>query len=304
MRQFSNFDSIAEKKVFKHIESVWGKDYRIYPQLPFTKIFAIDTLNITAEERDYLLKTNIDYTICDINDKPIMCIEFDGWCHGFNKGGKYVSIIEDPIRKLKFELKLKIAIEHNYPFYIVSYDEDQKYYISEKNYLTVLDGIIGQTISRIHFEEKIKEYQQAYRFTIDSLKGPEQQNFIQDMVTSAEVELEMTFDPIVKRASAIETALNRKNIILITGHKRLSDPELPELKDMFDTEDFQKRLHAMKDCKRIGCEAFCETPKGIVKETVWIRNFESMDASPLTIVVNIADLLVFSKTAQIYGIKI
>ena len=56
-----------------------------YAHLPFTKIFDITTLNVNEIERDFLLKTNVDYTICDKKDKPLMCIEFDGMGHGFCK---------------------------------------------------------------------------------------------------------------------------------------------------------------------------------------------------------------------------
>lgn len=296
------FDGYHEKELFGHLNSMWKGNFNIYPQLPFTKIFDIETLNISQNERNFLLKTNIDYTLCDKKDKPLMCIEFDGWSHGYNRGGEYIQIVEDQLRKKKLELKLKIAMEHHFPIYIISYDE--KMYLSEKIHLTVLDGIIGETIAKMKFRDKINEYLEDSKDTLSSMSKYERSEYIQDLVTSAEVELELTWNPISKKAAEIESVLIDKGIISGHSSKYLSKPELPEIKDIFDIEGPEKRLKAWKDIKWYGCEISCKTPKGKVTERAWVRNFEGTSASPLTIVENIAELLAFYKAATINGIEI
>ncbi len=99
------FDSNEERKLFKHLNSMWKCHFNIYPQLPFSKIVDISSLKIEPKERNFLFKTNVDYTICNKNDKPLMCIEFDGIGHGYSRFGKYVrstDIETDPYRKNVF----------------------------------------------------------------------------------------------------------------------------------------------------------------------------------------------------------
>jgi hypothetical protein len=298
----SIFDSAHEKELFNHLESNWKNHFKIYPQLPFTKIFNVDQLNVSFKEKDFILKTNIDYTICDKLDKPLMCIEFDGWSHGYNRGGEYIQIVEDPLRKKKLELKLKIAIEKNFPFYIIAYDE--KVYFSENIHLTVIDGIIGETIAKINFKEKINEYLEDSKGILDSMSEYERHEYIQDLVISTEFELELKWNPISRRASEIQSILHDRGIVLNFTYQYLSKPELPEIKDFFDIERLEARLDAMKNIEWQGCKASCETPKGKVIQQAWVRNFEGMHASPLIIVKNIAELLLFCKVAKINGIKL
>lgn len=295
------FDGFHEKKLFKHLNSIWKDNFNIYPQLPFAKIFDIGTLGINQNEKDFLLKTNIDYTICDKKDKPLMCIEFDGWSHGYNRGAEYIQIVEDRLRKKKLELKLKISVEHHFPFYIISYDE--KMYLLEKIHLTVIDGIIGETIAKMEFRDKINEYLEDSKDTLNSMSEYERYEYIQDLVISTEVELELTWNPISKKAAEIEGLLIDKGIISGHSYKPLSKPELPEIKDFFDIEGFEKRLKSWKDIKWHGCEVSCETPKGKVMGRAYVRNFEGMLASPLIIVENIAELLAFYKAAILNGIE-
>jgi hypothetical protein len=120
----SIFDNENERELYENLKSRWGKIFNIYPQLPFTKIFDINTLkNVDEKEKDFLLKTNIDYTICDKKDRPLMCIEFDGMGGGYSREGKYIPNLKIiPLkgrerRKMKLELKLRIAKEHQFPFY-------------------------------------------------------------------------------------------------------------------------------------------------------------------------------------------
>lgn len=294
------FDGFHERELFKHLNSRWNQYFNIYPQLPFTKIFDIDSLIIKEKERDFLLKTNIDYTICNKENKPIMCVEFDGWSHGYNKGNEYIQIKPDSLRKAKLELKLKIALEHIFPFYIISYDE--KKYVSEKIYLTVVDGIIGQTIAKMNFLGEINKHINEQRDALDSMNEYARNEHIQDLITSVEVELELTWDPIAKMASEIESILFQRNIASRMSYRPLSKPELSELRDIFDIDGLEKRVEAWKDIEWHGFEVTCETLKGKAIESAWVRNIESDWASPIIIAKNIAELLALYNAATINGI--
>jgi hypothetical protein len=42
----SVFDNKNERKLYKYLKLIWGNIFNIYPQLPFTKIFDINTLDV------------------------------------------------------------------------------------------------------------------------------------------------------------------------------------------------------------------------------------------------------------------
>ncbi|MEN4007439.1 MAG: DUF2726 domain-containing protein [Methanobacteriaceae archaeon] len=195
------FGSRSEEKVFEHLRSVWGNKIKIYHNLPFTNIFDIDTIelkkytgNISSWKR-FLLMTSVDFVVCNEKNKPLMCIEFDGISGGYNKGTKYFQDRMDEQRKNKLEFKLKIAKDHNLPFYIVSYEETwdlsktfDEFDLDSLN-LTVVDGIIGQTMKYQLLEDKVEEYLDSYDDHLNSMVEFEKNDFIQELVIDAEVEL-------------------------------------------------------------------------------------------------------------------
>ena len=50
------FDGYHEKELFGHLTSMWKNKFNVYPQLPFAKIFEIETLNTNQKERNFLRK--------------------------------------------------------------------------------------------------------------------------------------------------------------------------------------------------------------------------------------------------------
>jgi hypothetical protein len=300
----SIFGGYHEAETYKHIKSVWNDQVIIYPQIPFASIFNIDTLDVNKNEREFLLKTSIDYTVCEkINGKPLLCIEFDGMGHGYNRNGQYIQIIPDSKRKWKLNLKLKMAQEDHFPFYIVSYEE--KKYLTEKIHLTVIDSIIGQSLARLNLDNILQEYMVDSKNIIDALDEHEKHDYFQDMVISAEVVSELTWDPIVKKAGELDTLLRKNNInINKWGYRYLEKPELPEMKSLDDIETLEKRIEKMKEVEWVGCEIYCETSKGTIYEKAWIRNFEGEIASPLVIVQNIVELMLLYKVAFLFEINI
>ena len=104
------FGSNAERSNFYKLSRQWGSTYRIYHNLPFLNVFNTkglvnakklgswstlfdpnqpDKLAIGDIDYNRLKKTSIDYTLCDQNDHPLLCIEFDGIKDGFNVGTEY-----------------------------------------------------------------------------------------------------------------------------------------------------------------------------------------------------------------------
>lgn len=300
------FDSNEERKLFNHLNSMWKSNFNIYPQLPFLKIFNINDLELTPNEKKFLFKTNIDYTICDKYGKPLMCIEFDGIGHGYSWNGKYVQfddVKNDLYRKKKLDLKLKIAFEHFFPFYIVSYDETDSLSYSKKIFSTVLDSIIGQTIAKSSFQDIIHQHLKEIDEDLNSMNELERNEYIQDFVTITEIESELTWDPIARKAAEIYEILSKNGITNTISTKFLSKPELPEIKDITDIAGLENKIKAWDSIEWHGCEVSFETPKGIALGRAFARNFEGM-VSPITIVMNIAELLAFHNAATLNGIKI
>ena len=104
------FGSGAERSNYYKLSRQWGSAYRIYHNLPFLNVFNTkgllnakklgswsalldpnepEHLTIGDIDSQRLKKTSIDYTLCDTNDRPLLCIEFDGMKDGYNVGTEY-----------------------------------------------------------------------------------------------------------------------------------------------------------------------------------------------------------------------
>jgi hypothetical protein len=221
-----------------------------------------------------------------------MCIEFDGICKGYNKGDKYIQEEPDGLRKLKMELKLRIAKEHDFPFYVVSYDESDQ--ISEEIRLTVLDGIIGQTLVHTNLLNKISELDNN---NTDIMNESDYKEYVEDLLLQAEVQLEFEHDPIVQKTGEMHELLLNAGINSCYTIRHFWIPELPTLSLEFnkiDKESVDKFIDAWNKVQWHGCEVFNENG---VKGTARVRNFEG-HASPLVVVENIAKLLFFHKLTR------
>jgi hypothetical protein len=163
----SVFASRAEEENYYKLISYWGKQYRIYHNLPFLNIFEPDEI-ITRDgyKFSYLKKTSIDYVLCGEKNKPLICIEYDGLQEGFSFSDTYKSRGNQKYvnRKECFELKQQIAAESNLPFLIIGSNEFKN--ISEEVSFSIADGIIGEVIGEITYEKEIHsnyyDYEQEY----------------------------------------------------------------------------------------------------------------------------------------------
>jgi len=284
------FGSKTEAKLYKSLVSRWSSKLSIYPNLPFSKIVQLDKNEFTLEERDYFYKTNIDFTICKLDDQPLFSIEFDGIGHGFSRDGKYVQTcnMTDPLRKRKMDFKLKVANKINFPFMIVSFEEIE--FFDKEDSLTILDGIIGQILARKEFERRIGNVPAE----IESYHPDIRDEYIQDFISSSEVEAELMYDPIALKAAEMGQICFEFGISSYTFIP-LTDPPLPDIKDLFDIKAIEARINAMKKTIREGCRVEINTSKGIIAQESWVRNFEGFGISPISIVRNIAEYLAFKK---------
>jgi phage anti-repressor protein len=306
----SVFGSRSERELYSSLESRWANMFNLYPSLPFTSIIDIGGAKVRDGEKQYLFKTSVDFTLCEKEtDKPIMSIEFDGLGHGYSHEGKYVQVTqsEDSFRKLKFDLKLRLAQRVSYPYIVISFDEADPF--TEDLELTIVDGLIGRVLARKRFDELMKERR-------SELEGPESEDFarmkqmyeefskeeytyddyVQNWVTGLEVEAELESDPIASQATILEGELVKKGIFTGMTSEYLEDPPAPALRDSSDVETLKKRIEALQSpSTKIGCQVSLKV-KGLSKEVrsrIFVRNF-GLGIS-LSLAQNIATLLAAKK---------
>ena len=182
----SVFGSKGEERGFRSIEHTWGEKYRVFPQFPFSALFESD--GSIRDKSNLFFKTSIDYVFCTNEGVPVLAIDFDGLGKGFNKNGQYIQAetTDDPYRKSKFDFKIKYAEKDNFPYYIVASDEFD--HLGQDLSLTVVDGIIGSVLAKKDFDQRIPSIIEEHREAIDNLLPDEQQDYVQDLVISQEVD--------------------------------------------------------------------------------------------------------------------
>lgn len=303
MIKTSVFGSRAEKELFTSLRSQWGARFDLWPSLPLAQIVDVESAKryLKEKERDFFLKTNIDYTLCTTNGRPILSVEFDGLGKGFSRRGEYVQQepTVDPHRKLKLDLKLRVAQNEKYPFFVVSFEESKL--LNENVSLTIIDGIIGQVLAKREFQESLPILYDEHKDRIESLPSSSRHDYIQDLVLDAETLAELKWDPIAELAAKYEHEAFEKGIVKSYRTEYLNDPELPDGDPFTDFSVIEKRIAAMKNAVRVGCRIIANTPKVAIIETVWLRNFEDNAVSPLHIAVNIAELLTFRRALDLVG---
>jgi hypothetical protein len=299
----SVFGSAYERALYKALVTRWSDKLRIYPNLPFLNIIEVNESDVPSNERNFLLKTSVDYTVCDESDQPLLSIEFDGIGEGFSRQAEYVPryvSTKDPNREWKLNLKLRVCQELEYPLFIISYEEATP--IGADLHLAILDGIIGRYMTSRNLGEAIDElYQQS---DIDELPRHVCDEAIQDLVLEAETALEFEWNPIIRKAYELEATLWGKGFC--GGGERyewLDEPGTPPApRDWLDVEGFRQRIEALKKAKRAGCRHTLRTSLGEVSAEAWIRNIEGHGVSPVSLVHDIAELLAAKKALSVCGL--
>jgi hypothetical protein len=299
------FGSGSEKELYTALHSMWSDNFNLWPSLPFLSLMDLDGDEVSPPEYEFLKKTSVDITLCaKTDDRPILSIEFDGMGHGFSRDGKYIQThpTQDPNRKLKLDLKLRIARAVNYPLVVLSYEEKNP--IGPELTLTVADGIVGQILAKKRMDELIHEFVQ--RKPIESVPLEFRDDYAQDIVDSAEVQAELDWNPVARLAAQYDCALGRLSLINGGGWEYLHDPPLPDL----DHEDFflasvqsvKARIRAMDEATRVGCRYVVKSRKGDVSNTVWIRNISGQGVYAPGLAQDFAKLLALKSVAEAYGI--
>jgi hypothetical protein len=263
----------------------------------------VDESDLPPGERSFLLKTSVDYTLCDASDQPILSIEFDGIGEGFSREGKYVAQTissRDPNRQWKFDLKLRVCQQVFYPLVIISYEESTP--IGPGLNVAIVDGIIGCYLAHKATQQRANDLFELNKEEIDALPAYEQDEYIQDLVIQAEVEMDLTWNPISRKLAELSEGGYRKGI-RGESFRWLDDPALPAAGEFWrtgDPEALRRRIAELKKANRIGCEATVETPEGPVTEVAWMRNIAGV-IWPGTIIEEIARLLAWRRALERVG---
>lgn len=285
------FNSYSEHLLYKALKTRWGEAFNLFPSLPFLNIIDIEGGEITEAERQLLSELTVGFTLCEKeSDKPLLSIEFDVFGHGFSRFNEYIQILpaNDPNWKQKLDLKLRIANEVIYPFFVVSYDES--YPFDPELDLTIVDGIIGRVLANKYFgkvlsEIEISEEDIEKQIKILSAIYPpgtrDRREYIADIITDIEVEAELLWDPIVKKAAELEGELFSKGIIKSWEIRYHEEPPAPL--------DLEALLELYKN--KTVCIYGIDTCYGKIEKKVVIRNIEGFGVRSSTIAENIARLL-------------
>ncbi len=217
------FGSSLEKGCFRKLRQTWGKDYHIYHNLPFLNVFTgkdellneeLERFRLSDSEYDLLKKTSIDFTLCDKNDTPLVCVEFDGLQDGFNVGTRYHLRSGLPGRKGRralLELKLRVAHGSLFPYLVLGSEEFRG--LSEAVRLTIADGLIGEVLSLRAADERINAgfdpTQCGYSIEeFDEMSSSQKSEIIGDWVTMIEIESDFEYNPIVREVARLSSEVH------------------------------------------------------------------------------------------------
>ena len=167
--------------------------------------------------------------------------------------------------------------------------------------LTVVDAIIGSTILRRSFHERLPSLAEEHSDIVDNLPPSQQSEYIQDLLTSLEVECAAEHDPIVRK-----TAKVRQQIAEITGSflgcsgwscRYFEIPEAPHYDFLSDdVEQLRRRREALEKADWQGCiVTLRDTPVGEVSEITRVRNVGCGEV----ILSDVAELMAWSKLLRL-----
>ena len=210
------FDSKSEKQAFSTVRSHWYRYLDVYPHIPVRSALGYEqlmNLPISAKAKEYLLKTEFDFVVCDRDraSTVILAIEFDGLGQGFSRDGSYIQREDthDPHRKLKLDTKISACELCDLPIVVVSYDETEtSLYPDDPAYpVTVLDAVIGEVLAGRNRQELVNSNlnelgeilatdpsrDTAFSHLIDLEVTAEQENPIRRRITQMKMELPVSF---------------------------------------------------------------------------------------------------------------
>jgi hypothetical protein len=295
------FASRAERNSYEKLARTWGKSHEIQSNLPFLNVFCLDDLNLNSDDAERLKKTSIDFTLCDKEYRPIMCVEFDGLYDGVNIGHQYFPSRETRgrWRDKIMNLKLLVARESGLPFFVVGAPQFQDL-LPELKY-TIVDGIVGDVLAHRAMQETFQsgfdpEEHGYSKDEFEELPETEKGELIQDWATSVEVVSELSKNP-VRRAAA---DLSYKLAITRWG---VDWKYFPEVHAEAATLERAKEMEA---ALWVGCEVTLHTEDfGALSETIMLPNFQTLGfGGGIHLSEAIAELVCLVRLAGLRGIQV
>ena len=285
----SVFGSPAERELYESIVSQWCPPYKVWHGIHFGNIFALPSLGLSPREWNTLAKSEVDFTLCTDAGRPLLSIEFDGMGGGFSRMGEYVQArpVRELRRKEKLDLKLRIARENSYPFFVISGREIRRERRDTR--LTVVDGIIGETLEKRELSTTIPRAVAEEAEYASSLPDGLREEYLDDVVVEQEVMARMKFNPIAREVARLENLLYEAGIRFGQGYEPLWDPEWKPRGSML----FCGRLAPVYDPRdrgQLGCAVVIQIHEHAIRETVWVRNFDGSGVWPGMIAHDIASL--------------
>jgi hypothetical protein len=301
------FGSRSEHELFSSIDSYWStRGFVLYPSLPFASIFDITKPELTAEERSFLLKTSVDYTLCTKEGQPIISVEFDGISHGFSRHGRYVALRpaprNDPRRAWKLDVKLRVATEADYPLLVVSYHEKNP--VAEDVHLTILDGMIGRVLAKREFSRRLQPLVDEHEEELAALSHHEASEYVQYWAIGLEVELDLSWNPLALASAEKHEELFERGISSSHRVRYLDPPGIPDVPlrgELGYVAAFEARVAALRRATWVGCAYTYHTRLGDVAAEAWVRNTEHAGVSPLGLAEDVAGLLAGFRALKLAG---
>ena len=302
----SVFPSKPEKKYFDHLTEKWGLKCKIYSNLPFLTVFNIDDLcdlskqppnkkmKLSKRDIERLKKTSIDYTMCDFDDKPMICIEFDGIQQGMNVGSKYVTKKEsNNWRKTIMNLKLKIAHSSLFPFFVMQSNHFEV--INKDDKLAIVDCVIGSILSNKEMTERFENGFDPQEFGMNddefySLNKIERDAFLEYWATGIDVECSLKHNPIHEITYQLKEKLGVKKL----GYGPIEPPELKNISNVLE------RAKIIDEIYTLGYRAWIELPDGRRFDSkIWVPDFRTADCTPYAYIDDLAVYLALKKLKKI-----
>jgi hypothetical protein len=154
------FGSQAERRFYYELAKKWEGKLTLWHNLAFRCVFDFDdddpfVRSLAPRLRNVLHTTSIDYVFCDpIDDRPVACVEFDGWTKGYSSGTKVVLQEPDPWRREKLTTKLQCAELCGLPFFVISYEHATNFSLTTQ--FAIIDGIIGDILAQKEARERAR----------------------------------------------------------------------------------------------------------------------------------------------------
>lgn len=300
----SVFASMAERSHYEKLKRTWGNQYNIWHNLPYLNVFnvnhivdiedymsrislavqgyhksiessSIKLLTISDKDKNILKKTSIDYTVCNRNDEPILCIEFDGMGEGFNTSHKYYARDQYGVpeyRRPWMELKLKVAHGSYVPYIVVGSKQFND--LHEEVKLTTVDALIGNILAHQEFDRRINHLEQnpAQELGIPEkdyydLSDSQHKELIQDWVFATEIETELENNPVKQKIALLQVELSALNYHSKWDYSPPIDKNISQ----------QKRIEKIQEALWVIVKTHIKSSDPSLKDeqiTIWLPNFQ------------------------------